>query len=199
MKVIGLTGGIASGKSTTAGFLKELGAVIIDADKVGHEVFEPNSEGWEEVVDAFGTGILTPQGEIDRKQLGKIVFGDPRALVRLNRIVHPRIYEMIKARIEEYRQKGAKVVVIEAPLLLEPELPLLADEVDAIWVTVARESTVVKRLEKKAGFSEAEARARMRSQLSSEERVKRADVVIDTDGSLAALKAKVKELWQSLA
>jgi dephospho-CoA kinase len=199
MKVIGLTGGIASGKSTTAGFLEELGAVIIDADKVGHEVLEPDTEGWREVVDAFGTGILTPEGEVDRKQLGRIVFGDPRALVRLNRIVHPRIYEMIKARIKEYQQKGEKVVVIEAPLLLEPELPLLAEEVDAIWVTVAKEPTVLKRLEKKAGFSQAEARARMRSQLSSEERVKRADVVIDTDGSLAALKAKVKGLWQSLA
>jgi len=205
MKVIGLTGGIASGKSTVAQFLKELGAVTIDADKVGHEVFEPNTESWGEVVDAFGKGVLTPDGEIDRKKLGEIVFSDSEALARLNRIVHPRIYELVKARLEDYRRRGVRVVVLEMPLLVEVPLslkagqPTLSDELDEVWVMAAKESTVLKRLKDKSGLSEAEAKARIRAQLSSEERLKHADVVIDTDCSLDELKAKVEKLWKALA
>jgi dephospho-CoA kinase len=205
MKVIGLTGGIASGKSTVAQFLKELGAVIIDADKVGHEAFEPDTESWREVVDAFGNEILTPDGQIDRKKLGQIVFSDPEALNRLNRIVHPRIYELVKARLEEYRRRGVKVVVLEMPLLVEvplsmkPGQPTLSDKVDEVWVTVAPESTVLKRLKDKSGLSEAHSKARIRSQLPSKERLKHADAVIDTDCPLDELKAKVKKLWQALA
>ena len=199
MKVIGLTGGIASGKSTVARFLEELGAVSIDADKVGHETFEPATESWAAVIDAFGKGILTPGGMIDRKKLGKIVFGDPRALVRLNRIVHPHIYEMLKARIEDYRRRGEKMVVIEAPLLVEAELPQLADDVDEIWVTTASEDVVLQRLDDKGGLTREEAEARIRSQMPSEERLKHADVVIDTDCTLKELKARVKKLWKSLA
>ena len=193
MKVIGLTGGMGSGKSTVSQFLKELGAVIIDADKVGHEAFEPDTEAWREVVAAFGRQILTPNGEIDRNRLGEIVFANPQALARLNKIVHPRIYTRVKAQIEGYRQQGVEVVVLEAPLLLEAGW---TSSVDEIWVTIAPESTVLKRLKKKLGLSEPQSLARLRSQLSSEERVKQADVTINTDCSLGELKAKVKELWQ---
>ena len=205
MKVIGLTGGIASGKSTVAQFLKELGAVIINADKVGHEAFEPNTESWREVVAAFGKEVLSPNGEIDRQKLGKIVFSDPQALATLNNIVHPRIYTLVKARIEDYRRQGVGVVVLEMPLLVEVPLsmragqPTLSDELDEVWVTVAKESTVLKRLKDKSGLSETEARARIRSQLPSEERLKHADVVIDTDCGLDELKARVEKLWQALA
>jgi dephospho-CoA kinase len=205
MKVIGLTGGIASGKSTVAGFLKELGAVIIDADKVGHEAFEPNTQSWREVVDAFGKEVLTPDGQVDRQKLGQIVFSDPEKLTRLNQIVHPRIYTLVKARLEDYRQKGVKVVVLELPLLVEVPLsvkagqPTLSDELDEVWIASAPEAVVLQRLKDKSGLSEAEARARIRSQLPSKERLKHADVVIDTDCSLAELKGKVKKLWRSLA
>jgi dephospho-CoA kinase len=205
MKVIGLTGGIASGKSTVARFLGELGAVVIDADKVGHEAFEPNTQSWREVVDAFGKEILTPDGEVDRKKLGQIVFSDPEALNRLNQIVHPRIYTLVKARLEDYRRRGVKVVVLEMPLLVEVPLsmkagqPTLSDELDEVWVTTAPESTVLKRLKDKTGLSETQSRARIRSQLPSKERLKHADVVIDTDCSLVELKAKVAKLWQALA
>jgi dephospho-CoA kinase len=205
MKVIGLTGGIASGKSTVSGFLKELGAVIIDADIVGHEVLKPDSRAWGEAVAAFGKEILAPDGNIDRKKLGEIVFSDNEALARLNQIVHPRMYALVKAQIEEYRRKGVGVVVLEAPLLIEVPLsmkagePSLSDEVDEVWVTVAPESVVLKRLKEKSGMPEEQALARIRSQLPSEERVKQADVVIDTDCRLDELKAKVKELWQKLA
>jgi dephospho-CoA kinase len=199
MKVIGLTGGIGSGKSTVSRFLEELGAVTIDADKVGHEAFKPGTETWREVVAAFGKEILNPDGEIDRQKLGKIVFSDSQALARLNQIVHPRIYALVKAKIEDYRWWGVGVVVLEAPLLLEVGRPSLADEVDEVWVTVAPEAVVLKRLEKKTGLSQAQSRARIRSQLPSKERLKHADVVIDTDCRLDELKARVEKLWRRLS
>ncbi len=205
MKVIGLTGGIGSGKSTVAGFLVELGAVIINADEVGHEVFKPDTQGWRQVVAAFGRQILKTNDEIDRKKLGEIVFADSEALARLNSIVHPLIRETVKARLEEYRREGKGMVVLEVPLLIDVPLakkagePSLLDEVDEVWVTVAPEATVLKRLKDKAGLSEPEALARIRSQLPSEERLKHADVVIDTDCRLGELKLRVKELWNKIS
>ena len=195
MKVIGLTGGIASGKSTVSRFLAELGAVIVDADKVGHEAIKPDTELWREVVAAFGRQVLKPSGDIDRNKLGKMVFGNPELLSRLNQIMHPRMYDMVKARLEEYRQQGVRVVVLEAPLLIEADWTSLVNEV---WVTVAPEPTVLRRLKEKSGLSEQESWARLRSQMSNEERVKQAGVVINTDCSLDELKAKVKELWRGV-
>ena len=193
MKVIGLTGGISSGKSTVSGFLAELGAVVIDADKVGHEVLGTSDEVRRELLATFGWQIMTPAGDIDRKKLGEIVFDDPESLARLNQIMHPRMHDMVKAKLEEYRRQG--VVVLEAPLLIEADWTSLVDEV---WVTVADESTILKRVKDKFGLSERECLARIRCQLPPEERAKHADVVIDTDCSLDELKAKVKELWQRL-
>jgi len=195
MKVIGLTGGIGSGKSTVSQFLGELGAVIIDADKVGHEAFKPNTEIWREVVAAFGRQILTSTGEIDRKKLASIVFGNPESLAWLNQIMHHRMYDMVMARLEDYRRQGVGVAVLEAPLLIEAGWTPLVDEV---WVTVASEATVLKRLQERTGVSEPETLARIRSQLSNEQRIKHADVVINNEGSLDELKAKVKELWHKL-
>ncbi|MFH1032748.1 MAG: dephospho-CoA kinase [Chloroflexota bacterium] len=195
MKVIGLTGGIGSGKSTVAQFLKELGAVIIDADKVGHEAYKPDTEGWRETVAAFGKRILNQSGEIDRKKLAEIVFKDPKALSRLNRIMHPRMFEMIKAQIEEYRRQGVKVAVVEAAILIEANWTSIADEV---WVAVAPEARVIERVKKQRGQADEQTLARIRSQLSQKERLKYADVVINNDGTLDELKAKVKEQWERL-
>ena len=195
MKVIGLTGGIGSGKSTVSGFLAELGAVIIDADRVGHKALKSDKDIRYAVEAAFGGEILTPEGDIDRKKLGDIVFGDLSCLSRLNQIMHHRMYGMVKAELEGYRKQGVGVVVLEAPLLIEADWTSLVDEV---WVTMAAESTVLKRLKEKLGLSERESLARIRCQLPSKERVKHADVVIDTDCSLDELKAKVRELWQGL-
>ncbi len=193
MKVVGLTGGIGSGKSTVSRFLAELGAVILDADKVGHEALKPDTEVWQEVVAAFGRQILTPNGNIDRKKLGEIVFGNAEALARLNQIMHPRMYALVKAQIEEYRRQGVDVVVLEAPLLIEAGWASLVDEV---WVTVASESTVLNRLKQEMGLSEQQSLARIRSQLPSEERVKHADMVINTECDLDELRTKVDKLWQ---
>ena len=193
MKVIGLTGGMGSGKSTVSQFLAKLGAVILSADKVGHEAFKPDTKIWCKVVATFGRQILTPDGNIDRKKLGDIVFGNPESLSRLNQIMHPRMYDMVKAQLEEYRRQGTRVVVLEAPLLLEAGWTSLVDE---IWVTTAPEATVLKRLEERSGMSQAESLARLRSQLSPTERVRHANVVINTDCDLDELRSRVKGLWQ---
>jgi dephospho-CoA kinase len=194
MKVIGLTGGISSGKSTVAQFLAELGAVIIDADKVGHEAFKPGTKLWREVTAAFGEQILTTDGEIDRQKLGEMVFADPKRLSQLNEIMHPRMSEMVRAQLEDYRRQGVAIAVLEATLLIEAggEWIKLVDE---IWVTVASESTVLKRLMERSGLSEAESLARIRSQMPPTEKVRHADVVINTEYSLDEMKAKVKKLW----
>ncbi len=195
MKVIGLTGGIGSGKSTVSRFLAELGAVILDADKVGHEAFKPDTEIWRQVVAAFGSQILTPGGDIDREKLGEMVFGNPESLARLNQIMHPWMYEIVTAQLDDYRRQGIDVVVLEAPLLIEVGW---ASSVDEVWVTVASEATVLSRLEEQKGLSRQKALARIHSQLSLEERVRHADVVIDTDCDLDELRARVAELWRGL-
>lgn len=194
-KVIGLTGGIGSGKSTVSQYLAELGAVILDADKVGHEAFKPNTEAWYEVVATFGKQILTPGGEVNRKKLGEIVFNNAESLSRLNQIMHPRMYDIIKAQIEEYRRQRADVVVLEAAVLLEANWTSLVDEV---WVTVASEATVLKRIKQQRGLEETQTLARIRSQLSTEKRVKHADVVINNDGDRDEVQVKVNELWERL-
>ena len=195
MKIIGLTGGIGSGKSTVSQFLAELGAVILDADKVGHEALRSRSEVWRQVVNAFGKQIATSKGDIDRKKLGKIVFNNSEARAKLNRIMHPAMYDMVKVRLEKYRRQGVDIAVLEAPLLIEAGWTSLLEEV---WVVVASEAAVLKWLEERTGFSREESLARIRSQLSSEQRIKYADVVINNDSDLDGLKAKVKELWQGL-
>ena len=195
MKIIGLTGGISSGKSTVSRFLAELGAVIINADEIGHEAFKPDTELWQAVVSAFGKQIIASDGAIDREKLGAIVFGNPEALARLNRIMHRRMRDMVKTQLEEYQRQGVSVAVLEAPLLLEAGWTSLVDEV---WVATAPKATVLKRLKERTGLSESESLARLRSQLPAKERLKHADVVIDTDCSLSELKARVKQLWQEL-
>ncbi len=195
MKVIGLTGGIGSGKSTVAQLLAELGAVILDADKVGHEAFKAGTDTWREVVAAFGRQVLTLEGDVDRKKLAEVVFGNPEALSRLNQIMHPQIGKMVKARLEEYRRQGVSVVALEIPLLVETGGTSLVDDV---WVTVASEPTVLRRLEERSGLSRQQSLARLRAQVLNEERVKHADVVINNDGSLDELKAEVEQLWQRL-
>jgi len=196
MRVIGLTGGIGTGKSTVSQFLSELGAVIIDADAVGHEALMPDSSIHDKVVAAFGQEILASDGTIDRKKLARIVFDSPDNLTKLNNIVHPWMYETMKAKIEGYRKDGVKVVVLDAAILIEANWVLLVDEV---WATVASQDTVIARLKKRGeGLSEADAFARIRNQMPTEERVKHAAVVIDTDCSLDEVRVKVAKLWQEV-
>jgi dephospho-CoA kinase len=195
MKVIGITGTIGSGKSTVAGFLRDLGAKVINADEVGHEVYLPGTQGWEAVVEAFGKGILAADGTVDRHKLGEIVFKNQVALSKLNCIVRPLIAQEVQARLKELRKKRTRVVVLEAALLIEAGWSPLVDE---IWVTTAPEIVIFKRLAAKREMSRAQAQARIKAQIPVAEQKKYATRVIDTNIPLPELKAKIAAFWQKL-
>ena len=192
MLVIGLTGGIGTGKSEAARYLVSLGAELIDADSVGHEAYRPHAEAWSRVVEAFGEGILAPDNEIDRRSLGAIVFADPEQLARLNGIMHPLMAGMVQERIDTFREDGADAVVVEAALLYEAGWDALVQEV---WVTDSPVEVVVNRLAQRNGMSEEEARRRISSQMSREERLERADFVIDNSKDVESMRKAIDELW----
>ena len=194
MLTIGLTGGIGSGKSAVADLLRQLGASVIDADRLGHEAYTPNSEAWQQVVAAFGQDILTAENEIDRRKLGLIVFADPAELARLNGIMHPLMARMVEQRKAELAAAGESVAVVEAAVLFEAGWDSLVDEV---WTAYAPIGMVVKRLHARNGLSEEEARKRINSQMSVEERNRRSDVVVDNSADLVALEREVRGLWQA--
>ncbi|MEC9279483.1 MAG: dephospho-CoA kinase, partial [Chloroflexota bacterium] len=192
MLVIGLTGSIGTGKSEAARHLEALGASLISADQVGHEAYTPNTEAWEQVVAAFGEGILQDDGEINRRELGAVVFSDPGKLEKLNQIMHPRMARVVADKIEILRSQGVDVVVVEAALLFEAGWDSLVEEV---WVTDSPEEIVIERLKQRNGLSEEEARKRISSQMDRVERLERSDFVIDNSGDMAGLGNAIKELW----
>ena len=192
MLVIGLTGGIGTGKTEVSRILADLGAEIINADALGHQAYEPQTETWRQVVEAFGEDILSETGEVDRRKLGPIVFADERALRRLNSIVHPRIRQMIVERLDDLGAKDLGAVVVEAALFIEAGWTPLADE---MWVTSAPEETVIKRLRARTGLDENAIRARIDSQMPQQDRLKHADVIVENEGSLDTLRGRVKRLW----
>ena len=196
MKTIGLTGGIGSGKSTVSQLLGELGAFVIDADKVGHEIYLPGKEAWKQVTAAFGQDILAPDQTIDRKKLGAIVFGSDDARKKLNSIVHPLMFKDIDLRIKEKRADGfTKPIVVEAAILIEANWLPLADEV---WLIVTNKNAVIERVASQRGLSARDTEARIASQLSDAERRKYATLVIENDGSLEDLKIKVQQAWNRI-
>ena len=194
MLVIGLTGGIGTGKTEVAKKLQELGAKLIEADKLGHLAYQPHSHPWRMVTEKFGTDILGENEEVDRKKLGAIVFSDPSALVILNSIMQPWIADMARELIAEYRKTRQKVVVLEAAILIEAGWDDLVDE---IWVTTAPESQVVDRLGKRNNFSVNDIKARINSQLPEEKRTNRAAVIIENSGDLKNLSNQIETLWKS--
>lgn len=194
--MIGLVGGIGSGKSVAAAILAELGAQLINADVVGHEVYEPGKPGFDAIVAAFGNEVVGGDGRIDRKRLGPLVFADDAKLARLNAIVHPLIRAEIERRIALARATpGLRVVVVEAAILLEAGWRSLVDQV---WLVSARREDVVERLSSQRGMAEAETAARMAKQMTDAERRRAADVVIENAGSLDDLRARLSGLWQTL-
>jgi dephospho-CoA kinase len=194
--VIGLTGGIGTGKSTVTQMLEELGAAVIDADKVGHQIYLPDLPAWREIVTTFGQGVLHADRTINRQALGKIVFADPEALRTLNRIVHPKMYERMAELIAELRAHGGiKAIVVEAAVLIEANWISLVDQV---WVVVASEAVVVDRLAKQRSLSPDQVRTRIAAQLSNDERLKHAQVVIRNDDSLAEVRTTVQQAWDQL-
>ena len=192
MIVIGLTGGIGSGKSEVSRMLKEFGAEIIDADRVGHEAYLPSTETYDKVVAEFGDDILQTDGAIDRKKLGARIFAEPEARERLNAIVHPRMYAMVEERIQRLREQSATAVVLDAAILIEAGWDSLVDEV---WVVAAPEEMVVQRIGQRNGLPAEQVRQRIRAQITSEERARHAAVVIDNNEGLDELSAQVHEVW----
>ena len=191
---IGLTGGIGSGKSTAAKILAELGAPAIDADKVGHEIYRPGAPAYGELIDAFGERILASDRTIDRRKLGPIVFADPAALRRLNAIVHPKMFARMGEMVAALRHGGeTRPIVIEAAILIEANWQPLFDE---IWLVTASRENVVARVERDRGLKPEQTEARIRAQLSDDERRKYATSVIRNDGTLEELRAAVTRQWQ---
>ncbi|MGP9021426.1 dephospho-CoA kinase [Streptomyces sp. BR1] len=193
MLKVGLTGGIGAGKSEVSRLLVSYGAVLIDADKIAREVVAPGTPGLAAVIEAFGAGILTPQGALDRPALGAIVFADPEKLAVLNGIVHP----LVGARSAELEAAaGADSVVIhDVPLLTENGLAPLYD---LVVVVDAAPATQLDRLTRLRGMTKSEAEARMAAQATRERRLAVADLVIDNDGPLEALEPQVRKVWGEL-
>jgi dephospho-CoA kinase len=189
----GLTGGIGSGKSTVSALLVSYGAVLIDADRIAREVVEPGTPGLAAVVAEFGTGVLLPDGSLDRPGLGSIVFANPDRLAALNAIVHPLVRDL-SSRQEAAAGPGS-VVVHDVPLLAENALAPLYD---AVIVVDAAPSTQLDRLVRLRGMTQEEARARMAAQATREQRLAIADFVIDNDGPLEALEPQVRKVWDEL-
>ena len=195
MRVIGLTGGIASGKSVVSQLLAERGAVIIDADKLGHESYRPGTETFEALVREFGPDIAGPDGEIDRRALGAKVFADPEARRKLNEIVWPAIKRLARERIVPLRGQGVPVVVLEAAVLIEAEW---FDLVDDVWLVVTSPEAARRRMMERNGLSAEEADKRIAAQLTNEQRRPRAQVVIENNGSLEDLQRAVDTEWARL-
>ncbi|MEX0684341.1 MAG: dephospho-CoA kinase [Dehalococcoidia bacterium] len=195
MYVIGLTGGIGSGKSTVAKVLEEQGATVVSADLVGHEVYNPGRPAWQEIVNEFGQDVVGPDGTIDRKKLGTIAFADPKRLAALNAIVHPRMKGMMRERLAALAREGVDIAVLEAALLFEAKWDDLADE---IWVTVIPPDVAAKRTAERSGLSAVEVLERIRSQMTNEERVRGADVVIDTDCTPQETAKRALDAWETV-
>lgn len=193
MLVIGLTGGIAGGKTTVADLLGKRGAAILDADALGHEVYEPGQPAWRAVLDEFGEDLADGAGVINRRSLASLVFNDPEAMKRLTDIVWPLMKVEMRNRLSACESSGVRIAVLEAAVLLEAGWDDLVDEV---WVVAVAPDLAVARLIGRSGLTESEARARLAAQLTNDERAARADLVIDNSGSIEELSRRVDALWE---
>jgi len=190
--VIGLTGGIASGKSVVSQMLAEHGALVIDADKVGHEAYAPGSGCYEAVVEAFGQDIVAADGSIDRRALGAKVFGDAGQRKRLEGIVWPWMRSTMEERLAELRGNGVPVVVLEAAVLIEADWISLVDQV---WAVVTQPAVARERIMSRNGLTAEQADARIAAQLTNAERESHAQVVIENNGSMDELRRRVDDAW----
>jgi dephospho-CoA kinase len=190
---IGLTGGIGAGKSEVSKRLAAQGAIVIDADLIAREVVEPGTDGLAEVIEAFGPGVLGPDGSLDRARLGDIVFADPQLLARLNAIVHPRVGARMR-ELEDTAPPGA-IIVHDVPLITENNL---ADAYDLVVVVDVPPRIQLDRLVRLRGMSREQAQARIAAQAGRDQRLAVAGIVVDNSGSLAELDRQVGDLWAEL-
>ncbi|KRT75669.1 MAG: CoaE, dephospho-CoA kinase, dephospho-CoA kinase [Armatimonadetes bacterium CSP1-3] len=199
-RVIGLTGGLASGKSTVAALFRELGAVVISADAIARDVVEPGTEAYQEILEAFGSEALTADGRIDRPRLAARIFADPAARARLNEITHPHIRARIAEAVRRLQAelRADALIILEIPLLLDTA-PRGAYALEAVIVVTADEATQIERLRRRDGVTEEEARRRLLAQRPLAEKVAEADWVIDNSGSPEETRRQVESLWRRLA
>ena len=196
MLVVGLTGGICSGKSTVAAMFGRLGAVVIDADRVAHELQAPGQPLFEAIVSAFGREVVGGDGRIDRRRLGAIVFEDPRARARLEQILHPAIVEECEQRIRQARASGAVVCILDAALLIESGRHA---RFDIMVLVEASEAVQLDRLTARMGLGREEAMQRIRSQMPIEEKRRHAKFVIENGGPLEETERQVRAVWKQLS
>lgn len=193
--IVGLTGGIGSGKSTVARFFAEQGVPVVDADRIAREVVEPGTDGLAELVREFGSNVLGPDGRLDRAALGKRVFEDPEARKRLEAILHPRIAQASMARFAELARDGHPYAIYEAALLVENGSYRM---MNALVVVTASEATQLARVRARDGLDEAAARARIAAQLPLADKVRVADYVIENDGDLERTRERTLEVHRAL-
>jgi dephospho-CoA kinase len=196
MLKVGLTGGIASGKSTVAEAFARLGAKVLDADKVSREVVLPGQPAWRKLQQAFGPQFFLPDGEVNRSKLRRLVFADPEERSKLNAIVHPEVMKEINRRFEQLTTSAQNaVIVVDVPLLLEVKAAHRFDRVIVVYVT---ESVQIERLRQRDGLSLEEARRALSTQMALNKKVEYADYVIDNSGTLVETQAHVDKVWQEL-
>lgn len=195
MLLVGLTGGIGSGKSTVARLLEKRGAVVFDADLLAREAVAPGTPGHAAVIERFGADVLAPGGELDREALASIVFADPSARRDLEQIVHPEVRRLFAEGSEAYRDTD-RVVVFSAPLLVESGMHTAFEILVVVSATVA---TQIERLMRQRGMSEASIRARIDAQAPLEDKAAVADFIVDNEGTLDELESQVERLWNDLA
>jgi dephospho-CoA kinase len=195
VKLVGLTGVIASGKSTVAAILRRLGAEIINADDLAREVVEPGREAWQEIVATFGSGILQEDQTIDRRKLREVIFNDPQARKKLEAIIHPRVRALAEEKIRTFEAAGSELVVYEVPLLFEA---LIHHWIRPVILVACDIETQKARLKERDDLSDAEAQRHIEAQMSLEEKRKLADYTIENNGSLADLEAQVKAVVERI-
>jgi dephospho-CoA kinase len=197
MEVIGLTGGIASGKTLVSKILTDLGAYIINADLIGHQIYLPGKEAWKDIKATFGPDILKPDQTVDRAKLGAIVFQDKEALNKLNQITHPRMIEEIQREIARQRKERNDQghIFLEAAILIEANWLFL---VDKVWLIITDKEIAIQRLQRDRNLTREEAEKRLASQLTNEERIKYANLIIRNNGSIAELEEQVERAWYKL-
>ena len=193
MLILGLTGGIACGKSTVAAMLKDCGASIIDADQISRSLTAENGEALPAIRQAFGGGVFHPDGTLDRPALSKAVFGNAEALAKLNAITHPLIRQEMERRMDDCRKAGCEVVILDVPLLFEANMQHMADLTACAY---CGEETQIARMKARNAFDRETALSRIRSQMPVREKAALCDVIIDTDRPLSALQEAVHKLYQ---
>ena len=196
MICIGLTGGIASGKSTVSDILRQLGAWIVDADKLARQVVEPGQPAWQDIVAIFGEGVLLHDGHLNRKAVGDMIFGDERIRQQLEAITHPRIRQAASEQLKEVALRGFAVAVLDVPLLIEVGW---TDMVDTVWVVYVDSPAQIERLMERDGLDREQALARIASQMRLQDKLQYANVVIDNSNGLEETRQQVVAAWSDLA